>query len=91
MTGRSTSSNRMTFVSSIFQCLNNGIQVDVVYLDLKAAFIRVSNSLLLAKLNKLGFSFTLMEWFQSYLSNHSYRVKIGNALSDNLFCSSGVP
>ncbi|XP_055623637.1 uncharacterized protein LOC129767048 [Toxorhynchites rutilus septentrionalis] len=41
-----------------------GVQVDVVYTDLKAAFDRIDYTILLAKLEKLGVSPRLARWFK---------------------------
>ena len=65
--------------------------MDVNYIDLKTAFDRVSHRLLLAKLERLGFSASLLEWFRTYLTMRYYRVQIDNPLSTEFKGSSDVP
>ena len=65
--------------------------MDVVYTDLKAAFDRVNHSLLLAKLERLGFSASMVEWFRSYLTARSYCVQVDCFFSTVFESSSGVP
>ena len=91
MPGRSTSTNLMSFVSNIFRSFEAGTQLDAMYTDFHAAFDSLPHSLLLAKLSKLGFGDGIISWLSSYLSNRSCRVKTGSYLSEEFFCSSGVP
>ena len=65
--------------------------MDVIYTDLKAAFEQVNHRLLLAKLARLGFSTPLVEWFEFYLTNHRYRVKVESMTSREFVNCSGVP
>lgn len=71
--------------------MDDGKQVDAVYLDLKAAFDKVDHNILLHKLLKLGISLNIVEWFGSYLSGRTLYVKIGSSFSDRFNNSSGVP
>ena len=65
---RSVLTNLVEFVSKCHAAFASGAQMDVVYTDLKAAFDRVNHRLLLAKLEHLGFSASMVEWFRSYLT-----------------------
>lgn len=71
--------------------IGRGKQIDTVYTDLKAAFDRVSHSILLAKLEKLGVSVQLVAWFKSYLCDRKLAVKIGSSVSSWFSNGSGVP
>lgn len=88
---RSISTNLAPFVSLCLQNMEAGVQVDVIYTDLKAAFDRVDHSILLAKLGKLGVSSDLVHWFQSYLTHRKLCVKLGSANSGYFTNTSGVP
>lgn len=88
---RSICTNLIPFVSTCLRNLEAGLQVDAVYTDLKAAFDRVDHGILLAKLDKLGVSRVLINWFRSYLTNRKLCVKIGVAESYYFTNSSGVP
>jgi len=44
------------------------MQTDVIYTDFSKAFDSVNHSLLLFKLNQLGFPYNLLTWISSYLN-----------------------
>nr|XP_049463419.1 uncharacterized protein LOC125906834 [Anopheles coluzzii] len=56
MPKRSTTTNLMQFVSGCYKSIDDGMQVDAIYRDIKAAFDSVSHKILLAKLDRLGLS-----------------------------------
>ena len=47
-----------------------------VFIDLSKAFDTLSHDILLRKLHKYGIRGTALDWFKSYLSDRSMRVKI---------------
>ena len=47
-----------------------------VFIDLSKAFDTLSHDILLRKLHKYGIRGTTLDWFRSYLSDRSMRVKI---------------
>ena len=51
--------------------LENGGQVDVIYLDMSKAFDKVSHCKLPSKLRDYGFGRQPLAWFESYLSVRS--------------------
>lgn len=71
--------------------LNQGMSVDVVYLDFSKAFDKVSHAKLIDRLKALGINGHLLDWFISYLSNRHMTVRVGNEFSQRLCCTSGVP
>ncbi|RZC33191.1 RVT 1 domain containing protein, partial [Asbolus verrucosus] len=64
---------------------------DVIYLDFAKAFDRVPKCRLLYRLKHIGISGNLLNWIKDFLSNRTFRVKIGQALSYNVRVLSGVP
>ena len=62
-----------------------------IFLDFSKAFDTVNHSILLDKLSHYGIRGTANEWFASYLSNRSQRVRIGDATSDIERIKHGVP
>ena len=66
---RSVSTNMVQFVSSGLRNMDSGLQVDAVYIDLKAAFDRVDHEILLGKLERLGVPSNSVTWMRSYLLN----------------------
>ena len=66
--------------------------VALVLLDLSAAFDTVDHATLCSRLETLlGLKGTVLSWFQSYLSSRSQCVSVGDALSDVLSLTFGVP
>ena len=64
------------------KALDDGLQVDAVFLDFTKAFDRVVHKILLNKLCNFGISGSLLEWCSDYLSNRTQRVVIdGNCSS----------
>ena len=59
--------------------------------DLSAAFDCLDTALLCEKLNLYGFGETEVNWFRSFLTGRSQRVKIGNSVSSRINLVSGVP
>lgn len=63
--------------------------VVLVLLDLTAAFDTVDHSILLSRLNNyVGIRGTALKWFESYLTNRTFSVMIGDLSSSvaSLFC-----
>lgn len=87
---RSTVTNLMAYTDKIQQCLEDGGQVDVIYTDFSKAFDKVNHQLLLDKLDSLGVGGSILQWFRSYLTDRTQRVKILNALSDIVEVTSSV-
>ena len=61
-------------------------------LDLPAAFDTIDHSILLTRLGDwFGVSGKALDWFESYLTGRSQRIKLGNYLSSRSDLSFGVP
>ena len=61
-------------------------------LDLSAAFDTLDHSILLNRLrDSFGLDGTVLQWFQSYLSDRRQCVKVNNICSNELSLSFGVP
>ena len=64
----------------------------LLLLDLSAAFDTIDIDILLLRLEfTFGVTGTVLAWFKSYLSNRSYRVRVGSETSDATVCEFGVP
>lgn len=79
--GRSTTTNLLDFTSYILDGMSKGLQTDAIYTDLSAAFDKLDHNIAVAKLERMGFSGSLLRWFSSYLTGRSLCVKIGDLLS----------
>ena len=78
-------------MSTCHRSIDNGLKVDTIFTDIKTAFDCVSHSILLAKLDRLGLTPSLVLWFKSYLADRCYAVRLGQHLSRHFRASSGVP
>ena len=71
--------------------IDKGKYCGMVMLDLQKAFDTVNHSILLSKLEALGFNSTSLKWVRSYLGERQQVVDIGGTLSSPLTLSCGVP
>ena len=63
----------------------------MILIDLQKAFDTINHCILLRKMVSLGFSNHLIMWFQSYISDRSFRVNIKNKYSGTAKTECGVP
>lgn len=92
MKHRSCTTQLLKCYHSIGQTLDEGGQVDVIYLDFSKAFDSVPHSFLILKLKMyFGVSGVLLSWFKSYLSERHQRVVVEGEESDWSNVTSGVP
>ena len=71
--------------------LDESKHVGVLFTDLSKAFDCLPHSLLLAKLQAYGLEMSACRLMASYLSGRKQRVKVGNARSEWVTLSKGVP
>lgn len=88
---RSTISNLMVYIPFISNALGKREQVDSVYIDFTKAFDRVSHTLIIDKLNRMGLPSWIIRWLQSYLNDRKAYVKHGQNISSLFNVTSGVP
>ncbi|KAI5746597.1 hypothetical protein M8J77_005265 [Diaphorina citri] len=91
MSGKSTSTNLMSYTQFLIDCLEDGHQVDVILTDFSAAYDRLNIPLLCAKLHKIGMDDPLRSWFRSYLSDRTQIVRYDHVSSEPFNATSGCP
>ena len=89
--GRSCATQLLSILNIVGKNLDNGLQTDVVFMDIAKAFDTVDHSKMLQKLQKYGFSGSVLLWFKNYLCERLQRVTVHEATSQSLPISSGVP
>ncbi|PIC54518.1 hypothetical protein B9Z55_003739 [Caenorhabditis nigoni] len=88
---RSTVTNMLEAMNDWTEALDRGEQVDIIYIDFAKAFDRVPHDKLLEKLIDLKINKYLVIWLNAYLENRTFRVKVGETLSDYKTSICGVP
>ena len=72
--------------------MDDGRVTVLTLLDLSAALDTIDHTILLRRLgNWFRVSGKALDWFKSYLTGRSQRIKLGNCLSSRSDLSSGVP
>lgn len=89
--GRSCLSQLLTHYDTIFSLLEQGSNVDTVYLDFSKAFDKVDHSILLTKLQRLGIGQKLISWIKSFLTDRVQYVLVNGIKSEAADVTSGVP
>ena len=91
MRKRSTVTNLLAFTDFVTSIFSINGQVDTIYTDFSKAFDKVSHSILLLKLSRLGFPDFFVCWLSSFLSGRTQSVKFRNSSSVSFNVTSGVP
>ena len=89
--GRSSQQQLLIMLSEVHANTQGKRCSDIVYLDFRKAFDSVSHSILLSKLQNMGITGLLLNWFRAYLSNRSQLVSVNGQHSSLLPVTSGVP
>ena len=76
--GRSTITQLLKFFDDILIKLENGEEVDVIYLDFAKAFNKVDHNALLKKMASLGFGGKIITWTEAFLKNRVKCVRGGD-------------
>lgn len=90
MSGRSTTTNLLSFTSYVTDGFAEGCQTDAIYTDLSAAFDKLNHAIAVAKLERMGICGSLLRWLESYLTGRTNCVKIGDRLSASFVSPSGI-
>ena len=91
LTGKSCTTQLLEYMEDITQAIDNGDDVDVIYLDFCKAFDRVPHTRLLRKLHGYGIRGGLYNWIKEFLNNRVQRVVVNGTESDWQDVTSGIP
>ena len=84
---KSTSTNLLLYSSEISRALEDGDETDSVYTDFSKAFDKVSHSLIMEKLEVMGFGGNLLNWLCSYLVERKYSVRFESSNTERFSLS----
>ena len=90
ITGKSCTTQLLEYMEDITQAIDNGNDVDVIYLDFCKAFDRVPHTRPLRKLHGYGIRGSLFSWIKEFLSNRVQRVVVNGAESSWQEVTSGI-
>ena len=88
---RSCVTQLLEVIENMTKLLDDGHNVDVIYLDFKKAFDTVPHERLLVKLAAYGISGKLLNWIQGFLNNRVQHVRVGSERSNQAKVLSGIP
>ena len=89
--GRSTLSQLLEHQDEILKELEEGNNVDAVYLDFSKAFDKCDHGILLHKIKKLGIKGKLGKWLQNFLNGRKQAVIVDRIRSEWSKIVSGIP
>ena len=84
-------SNLLCCLSAWTSDIDLGRPVDILRLDFSKAFDKVPKSRLLHKLQHLGIQGNLLGWIDSFVSDRTFRVKVGDGLSRSVDVVNEMP
>ena len=89
--GHSCLSQLLQHQDRITQLLEEGCNVDVVYLDFSKAFDKLDINITLQKLYNMGITGSLFRWIKAFLSDRRQCVLVDGVKSEMVSVRSGVP
>ena len=75
----------------ILKGFDRSMMTGMILVDLQKVFDTIDHDVLFQKLYAIGFSKCTVNWFNSYLSNRSFKVNLGNNFCQPASVSCGVP
>ncbi|MEL7079430.1 MAG: reverse transcriptase family protein [Cyanobacteria bacterium J06582_2] len=89
--GRSTLSQLLGQTETILRTIEEGNDLDSIYLDFSKAFDKVDHNILCTKLKKLGIGGKIGTWLHTFLTKRTQQVSANGVLSEPTPVLSGVP
>ena len=88
---RSCLTQLLEHIDTVLKGLNEGNEVDVIYLDYSKAFDKVDHKILLEKMKHYGIRGKVLSWVESFLTNRKQAVVVDGEKSTFKDVKSGVP
>ena len=84
--GRSCTTNLLLYIDSLTPARDDGVILDTIFFDFARVFDKVPHKALLHKLQAYGVCGELLQWIDSFLTDRSFCVKVGQTLSSPRSC-----
>ena len=91
ISGRSTVTQLVQQQKDILDILENGDNLELIYLDFAKAYDKVDHSILMKKIENMGVRGNTLAWINHWLCQRRQRVRVGQELSNWNPVISGVP
>ena len=91
MSSKSCQTNLIEYLDTLTRLVDEGYNVDVIYLDFAKAFDKVPHRRLVLKMEQLGISGNVLRWIQGWLTGRQQRVVLNGSASEWMPVTSGVP
>ena len=91
MRNKSTTTNLLEFLETLTSEQDQGLAIDVVYLDFAKAFDKVPHRRLLEKFRAHSIEGKVLDWIEDWLAGRKQRTVLNGATSDWSDVWSGVP
>ena len=89
--GRSCTTNLLTFLDEVTSAVDRGNGVDAIFLDFAKAFDKVPHRRLLIKVEQHGIGGKLAAWIEAWLAGRKQRVCVEGTESGWELVLSGIP
>jgi hypothetical protein len=88
---RSCLTNLLEFLETVTNYIDQGLPIDVIYLDFQKAFDKVPHKRLMLKVKSLGITGIVFDWIKDWLQDREQRVVLLGSSSEWIKVTSGVP
>ena len=87
----STDSYLVELTDFVYRGTDEGFHTGMIIVDSEKAFDTLDHTILLQKIESVGFKESVIKWFQSYLSNRKSFVALEDIFADAGLINCGVP
>ena len=89
--GRSTAIQLLKIMDDWTECIDNGLQVDIIYTDFEKAFDKVPHIRLINRLKAYGVLDAVIRWVEAFLTGRTQKIAINGTMSSTHPVLSGIP
>ena len=87
----STETTLLSLFDDLYKSLDNNLPIQLILLDLSAAFDTIDFDILIERLISIGIGKVPIKWFSNFIRGRSFSIKINETLSQPYSIKYGVP